>query len=380
MPVQKSAPGLFSKYGKVVVTSVATHINDEIKPGFQRVPPGITNGVARLTECGFKQYKDGKNKGEYYFYAVGAVQSPESVVVNGTAVPCQGLQTRIQESVCQTGEGDKTVTVDKHLANILQELRKLWGEGFPEFDGKDTTFYETVAAAIADAKPYFRFSTSVRKGQEYFDPKTREKKMGEDGVWENWYGNKGLENYVPEDTDNGGVADSTATTSTPSDDSVPTSNADGAEGHAEPTPANEDQPDLATLAESADGMTVEEAMTEGGPGAQLKAIALGLGISEEDFDNAPNFTTAAELITNVGESEQGPPAEKETPPAEPEKPAEPMKGETWGYTIIGKDKKKKQIEVEITAVYKKNKTVDLLNATDKKTTYKGIKWDQLIVV
>ena len=51
--VQKS--GLFEKYKGNLDKSVKAHAQDETSYGFQRLPGGINNGVAKLVECKFAQ-------------------------------------------------------------------------------------------------------------------------------------------------------------------------------------------------------------------------------------------------------------------------------------------------------------------------------------
>ena len=60
MPANTGQSGLMGKLGAQLNSAVTEHANDELTlSGFADLPPNV-NGVAKLTECKFKQVADGK--------------------------------------------------------------------------------------------------------------------------------------------------------------------------------------------------------------------------------------------------------------------------------------------------------------------------------
>lgn len=352
MPAQKGKSALMAKYGQNIDKAARAHGADETDYGRIQVPAGIANGVAKLTRCYFDTYKTGKNQGEFYFRAVGVIESPKEV--NG--VPCYGLQTSIMEAVCQTStQAGKTTTMEEHVASILNEMRKL---------GADTTGasgeqLEGIAAALEQAGPYFRFSTSVRKAQKEGDP---------DGVWENWHGVKGLEDYQPEGDAGTHVQDDTG--GSDGDESN-----DGTAADA----SDESGPDLTAMVAAA------YADETGKAGDKLKALAMEHGV-DEAFIDAPKTTwemvaekiEEATLSGDGGEANDSEQGEQEFVPALEEVykfgPTDPK---TKKPMINPRTKKPLKVEVEVVKVDKKDKTVDLKNIDDGKTVYKAVPWDAL---
>lgn len=187
MAKQEKTSTLVGKYGARLQKAVAAASEKPPETGRQGVPAGITNGIARITKCGFGQYKTGPNQGEFFFRAEGVVVEPETIIDRtGREVPVAGMVTSVMEAVCDTKVQSTGVvtTLEEHVEKIENHM-KLLGAEPGSFDGSPNSL-ESVAAAIQEAQPYFRFSTSVRKALKEDQP---------DGVWENWYGVRGLENY-----------------------------------------------------------------------------------------------------------------------------------------------------------------------------------------
>lgn len=333
MPVQKQQSPLMKKYGAKLAQAVAAHANDEPDYGFQRLPGGITGGIAQLKECGFGQVAAGKqNAGEFYFRAMGVVVSPKEF--QGQII--EGSQTSILEMVCDTkNAAGKVTTIDDHVKNIQNHLKLLGAE--------DVTDLEAAAALLQDVQPYFKFSTSLgAKSDKYPEPR----------VFENWHGIKGLENYSASDA--GGVVDNTAASMN---------------GQAHSEPSRED-----LVAAAGDGDTEAQ--------ASLKAAAMEAGHTEEAVDGAEDWGAVAEMIDNPPSAEEG----GETPDGgaepEPEKPAIPEKGLVYKYAPADpKDKtgkkRLKSREVEVTMVYPKTKKVDLIDCENRKVGYKAVSFDLL---
>ncbi len=287
---------------------------------------------------------------------------PKSVIVNGTSVPVEGLFTSIMEPVCDTTKGDGSkVSVEDHIANVQNELRKL---------GATEEMVEDVMECMAwanEAKPFIRFGTRKREAREYLDKATKKMVKGEEGVWEDWYGSKGLEDYVPP-----GAGDEVVDRNAPS--------ANGAAGHAAAgddgtrddagqAPDEGLSPDLSLeqLAEIADGDAGAEADQ-----AQdvLTAKALEMGMEQTDVDGAENWVAVVAMIEAAG-AEPDP-----EPEPEPEPPWEPTKGTVCKLQQLGKDgkpainpktkKKLPPLEVEVVTADKKKKLATVKDTTTKK--------------
>lgn len=347
MPAQKVTSGLFKKYGKALADAAKKHAADEPDYGFVSLPPGINNGIAKLARCYFEQYKSGPYQGEYYFRASGVVVTPEVVQTKDGPMRVAGLQTSIMVPCCATKKGDGTVVpMEVNVARVQNEM-KILGVADP------TALYgenlEATAAALQEAAPYFKFTTSPRR-----DMKTQEVT----GAWENWHGVKGLEDFVPPDAE--GVDDDTGEGGESGDGGEPASDEEAAEGEgtfSEFTPEEE----VAALVAKAD--EDEEAQ------ARLKELALANGWEEGEVDEAPSWAAVAKMAL----------AQKEEQAAE-ETEWEPAKGDNYKYKPVDPKTKKaaaKAVQVEVSAVDKKNRKVDLINAVDRKKVYKGISWDDL---
>lgn len=346
MPANRVQSGLVAKYGKKIGDAVKTHANDEIDYGFQRLPAGITNGVAKLTKAYFAEYKNGTNKGEFYFRAEGVVVEPESVMVNGTPMAVQGLTTSIMEPVCTTTtQANKVTTQDEHIASVMNEMKKLGGQ----FQGGGAEELEAMAAALAEAGPYFRFSTSPRA--------PRPGSNDPPGVWENWYGIKGLENYEPPQA-GGAVRDNTG------GGRAASINGKHATA-AEPEPADEyrEDGDIDSLAERAAADDKEAQV-------QLKEHAVNAGWDADEVDNADSWDDVLNMVKNPKE---GGGEEAEEPQEEQIKVGDVYKYRPAVKGPGGKETKaKKAVEAKVTAINAKAGTVDLKNLTDGKSIYKAV--------
>ncbi|MGL6095371.1 MAG: hypothetical protein ACRC7O_06185 [Fimbriiglobus sp.] len=371
MAMQTGKGKLMAKYGTALDTAVRKHGGDPTEMGRVQLPPGIVNGVAKLVKCGFDQYKTGANQGEYYFRAEGVIVTPEEMEVNGTMMPVRGLRTSIIEAVCNTTtQAQKTTTVEEHVSNILNSMRML-GADTNGCGGEDL---ERVAADLAEAGPYFRFDTSVRKALRAGDA---------DGVWENWRGY--VKDYVPPD-DADAVTDDTGAAEEPEPEPAKpaprqhsAAAASKAAAKAPPKPAN--PPAEPTVAE-----LVAEASGPDGPESDAARAALGrmaeaAGVAKE-ADAAPSWADVGDLIDAARKPKPDPKAAgagKGKKAKEPEPGPEPEAtwfavGDVLEYTQYDvktgrpltdpKTKKpRKPIEVEVTAAYE-NGTYDVKSLDD----------------
>lgn len=407
MPMKKTQSKLYAKYGKTGDAAVKRHATDPTNYSTGRVPPGLTNAVARVIDCGFGVVEAGKqNAGEHYFFARASICEPESIVHNGVVTPVRGLQTSIIEMVCQTKTkaGDVT-THDEHVESILNTMRTIMGEDYTS-DAGGIADLEELAEGIKEAQPYVRFSTSQGKvSKEYPDPRT----------WENWHGGKGLEDYTPPDVagekqdDTEEVNESKASSNGKAktsakvpaakkvttrieeseeseDDADPNADYDEAEEAGKEVEDDEsaEDVDIDDLAKKADKKDKDAIV-------RLQDLALEAGVSEERINKAKNWKAVAEMMhvleaAEKGEGREDTEEEQDEVVEEEEEtvaePAAPVKGDNaWYKPLIVKGDKKvrsaKAIECDIAAVDAKAKTVTLKNLDDGKTVYKNVAWDKL---
>ncbi len=362
MPPAKSVSPLMQKYGSKLKAASEAAATKPVQYNRVGLPAGITNGVAKLTKCGFGQVAAGKqNAGHYYFRAEGVVVEPASVIVDGHEVPVQGLHTSIMEMLCETKNADgKVTTFEEHVERISNELKKI----DPDLDTSDL---EAAAAAVNQAaqeeEVYFRFSTSM--GKKAPPPGVQPK------VFENWNGRKGLESYQPPVAD--GVEDDTDEAPAKAKAS-PTPNGK----HARKTPprAEEPEPERETpeqpFDEFGDLDSLLAAAKDGDEDAQvrLKDAAVSQGFTEDEVAEAPDWETVAKMAAGEVKAE----GEGDEAAEEPEKES------VWTYRPVDpKTKKKgKAVECEVTAVDRKSRTVTLRNLDNPKAgPYLKVSWDDL---
>lgn len=360
MAVTKVKSVLAGKYGKALDEAVKKHANDDTTYGVINLPGGITNGIAQLSKCYFKEFgaettakrADGSSaKGEYYFRAEGTVDSPSFVETTDGKIPVKGLITSVMVPLCDTKNtaGDIT-TQEEQLSRVLNIMRQLGGPDFTK--GATGGDLEALATSLEQSAPYFRFSTSAGKpSPQYPTPR----------VFENWHGGMGLENYQPDDikafNDQSGGNSTTQTSG------------------SNPQVTQKDEPrqdaivpveemtieDLMSLA-SSDADTAQEARQ------RLVQMAVDAGyeqsyvISEEvGWDDVLN------MINNPKqpEEEKQPPKKNETCKYAP--PSKKNPG-TW----------LPERECKIKDVDEKNQTVTLTDLTQKGAEYKAVAWDKLV--
>lgn len=335
---QKSS--LAGKLGTAGRKAVEAHKDDdtEFDTG-GRLPAGLEDVVCQLTKCYFAQYDKGANKGEYYFRASGVVVAPSEVTVDpngrvadkGVKKKIEGMQTSIMEAMCDTPNQKSRPTTEDHMAWVLNEMRKLGA------DTKDVSVddLEELAQSLEEEAPYFRMRTwKGEPTKQYPNPFLNE-------VWQ------GQVDFEASD------ADATQEVVDESGE-VEEQNEEATEEEG-----GEEEVDLEALGSAAD-QEDEDSM------ATLTELA-----TEHSLD--PNeYETWAELAAVLSEAMGG--GEEEAAEEEPAEEVVPEKGEVWDYV---NPKTKKKVNVEITAVFPKNKTVNAKNLEDNKSVYKAIPWDKL---
>jgi hypothetical protein len=338
-------------------TSLKSHAKDETEYGqdFTRLPGGIIGGVARLVEAKRGLYKTGKNQGEPVIQLRGVVVKPREALhtvrtfengaiktLGATMVKVEGLFTQLFLPLCTTKNKRGEITeADDNVKDACNELRKLGGDectsGLSSEEDLDALLATLKASGI-----YFRFSTSeLDPTAEYPNPM----------VFERWLGTKGVEDFSVNGTPDGtGTAPGV-------DDRTTGSKAATAAGE----PATED---LAALA--------EQANSDEDAGNRLTALAVEAGCDAEEVKSAPNWKAVVEMIEKA-QAEGG-------TSTEPAPDWEPAAGEIYSFHPYDPKTKKpsaKAVEVEVTAIQKKNKTVELKNLGNPKISYKNVKWDEL---
>lgn len=370
MPGQTAKSGLLAKYGQKLNQAVQTHNADATDYGMQRVPPGITAGIGQVIEAKFDVYKTGKSKGEYFFRMAARVIEPEFVEFKGQTIKVRGMTTSIMIPVCDTTNRDgKKTPQDEHIKDILNEMRKVMGEAYTE--NATGEHLEPLANGIIEAAPFTKFSTSVRTAMKEGDA---------DGVWENWNGNQGLEDYVP--PDEGGVTDGNLTKGTapaasgaPPNKKPPVTTATAAPAD-EPSATDADYASMALADAAAVAAGDDEAAADSAQ-QYLTERALAAGIEQNDIDN--NLASWEEVAIAIEAAEAGTAGDE---PAE----VVPEKGAAVKFQVLdakgqpmrdAKKKVAKPVDCEVTSVNAAKKTVNLKNLVTLKIV-PNVPWDQLI--
>ncbi len=328
----------------------------------QDPPPGVRNGVAQLVECGFGEFKTGNNKGQPFWRGAGVIQEPHTVIVDGQEVACAGKQTSITIAlVDRKGKDDKIIPATVALEDAVNEMRKLL---YPyEIDPKmletEKGYYD-LAAALSRQKPYFGFSTSKRDSREYIDPKTKEKKMSQPGVWQNWHGTKDVLEWTP--SANGQAMDASAL-------GEPLKDPGNVDGAVDEQPAVEDQAAVPQEDIDVSALVIASKRKDGDAQLKLKELADQCGMTTYQFDAADWDDIGAFIMVKMEEAAGG---ETALPTEEVvAEPVIPLKGEVWVATLSKPGTKKgtvirRSVKVEVLTVNVKNETVTLQDTETKK--------------
>lgn len=414
MPPQTGKSGLIAKYGAKLRQAHQAHKLDETEyDKFGDLPPGISNGVARLVLCEFKQYKEGDYAGEWFFQAAGVVLHPEEQ--DGT--PIAGLRTRIlPEPLCDTPGRKGRKTTEEHLAWIYNELRKL-GVDTASLEVEDL---EDTASALVEAEPTFRFRTWKGKATpEYPDPR----------VNHTWNGTVDWQGDDPADAQAGGTVDeggeepepeappppkppakAKPAQAIPPAPNGPSAKAPGKPQAAPPATAkpqaqppaskpakSAQQPPKAPAAapakakakapppppepeEEADAGNLEfgdlaslAALADNGDedaAEKIREAADQAGVDPVVSDAATSWAQVVEMIS--GNEAAGGEAEEDE-----QSDWEPQPSEVYLYAPTVKGKKAAPTECEVMAVDKAKQTCTLRSVRNQKTLYKAVPWGDL---
>lgn len=351
MPAQIAKSGILSKFAGKLNGALAKTKNNEVSYGIQDLPPGIVNGTAKLTECKFDLYKTGDNTGQPYFLAMGVVVSPDSVKLkDGSTVPVRGLYTRLMIGLVDGKDKDgKKVPVDGEggaMAKVVNEMKKL---GADPSELSDVSELETLAAALKQAAPTFRFSTSSGKvTPQYPNPRT----------WENW---NGVTEFHQDEDAGAGVDDQTG------EAGAEDAGDEGATDTADEATEYRDDTDLTSLGDRAEA---------GDEDAQKELVAFGkkAGLTQKQIDD--DYKTWVALATKL--AKMGDKSDDDDEGGDHEEPTVPEKGTVYGYRGVLPGKTKKQdLEVEVTKVNTKSKTADAKWTTNPNVKFDAVPWAEL---
>lgn len=389
MAMQTQQSSLLAKLGPQVNQALAAAKDEPPDMGFQRLPGGITNGIAQLTKCGFQPIAAGKqNAGQPLYRAEGVVIEPEYVTINGVPLKVRGMTTsEIEGLYASTNQKDGAVTtVSQHAVSVQNRMKLLGGE-FPQGTIGEL---EQVAIALSQAKPFFRFST--QETPEVIDPVTKKVKYAAK-VWERWLGSSGLENYAPPDAGDA-VQDNNppvnghapAATSRPlagrpaGPPAEGPSNADGAMDDAQPA-------DDWSASDDLDALVAACNVEDNGAQVRLSQLADDAGVDEGWRRlGTTSWEDIAQAITQaVADAEAA-----NDQPVDQEEPAElgPEVGKVVFYRAQDPKTKKPMVDPKTKKTLRKQQcnvvdkdlgkeTCTLAPLSNPKTKYRNVPWQQL---
>ncbi len=343
--------------------ALENHASDETDFGMERIdlPAGINRGVAKLVTGRIGQFKSGQNEGQDFVYLGGVIVSPETVmsskrIFSGGKVQnlppeemvVKGQQTGMTIPLCDTLKGDgETVTLDTHIKELLNELRKLGGEECTSEGLKTNEDLEALMTSLIEANIYFRFSTSGSKPTEQYP---------DEKVWENWFGSKDMEDYEEDEDED--VNDNTGG----ENEDIPPKKTKKAKKKVPVSKADDgDEPD------EIDFIALGKEAKEGDEAAmiELGEAAKALDIDPETIDSWVGVAEAIIAASSPGDGNGDDDDDDEAPP---------KRGEVWRFKP---PKKRKFATCEVTAVFSGKQTCNLKNLDDPTKTYKAVSWDKL---
>lgn len=396
--------GLAAKLGDAGRKAFEAHKNDDVEIGGGAECPPIPNGVARLVDIHFDEYKTGKNQGKLFCYFGATIITPKfAQLPDGSKVPAAGCRTSNTMPLCATTNAKgETTTLEANLARCQNEMKKL---GL-DLSGLTLDAWEAGAKALVESAPYFACSVSRSDPTpEFPTPRT----------WHNW--GLAIPDYNDETDPDAGVNDSTdngeATTKKAATTSTTTKPA-AVKGKkaVEEVPFGDDLDMTADKADKGD----EAAKT------WLTERARELEYTDEEIENTADWCEVAEMIRKAEknaaageEAEEDYAALAEAADGGDEEAAQ--KVQAWGdendidvndhgdkswvdfvtfvqESINGGSEAaefvpekegvyktklpgaKKETQVEVTAVFTDKKTCNVKNLDDNKS-HKGIPWSAL---
>ncbi len=367
---------------------VRDHAGAKPKVQYVDLPPGITNGIARLQRAYFSKIENGDNKGAVFFRASATVHEPTEVVHKGQKVPVYGLMTSIMITITPRKDRQGNVIPAKEaVRDIMDALTRL---GVNTTGCKSMAEIEKKAQALNQRQPFFRFSTTQSKPtKEYPNPKVRH-------VWHDACS-------APTSAANGpaaGVVDRTASRSSSPGGGGTLTAAHEEESGLEMTSHDEDYtPD--GLSVNGSPTTVEDEnlddlasqATAGDTEAQgkLEAVGMSLGLTqkqvEDDFDDWVSLVEEIRRRQQEGQA-GGDEGGDEGDGDEPEVASfEPEVGEPARLKLLDpdgtpqRDKKGKlraPVPCKVLKVNRRKKMVDLVTLDGREEMVTGVPWTSLV--
>lgn len=404
-PVKAATSSLAGKYGAKLDAAVQQHAADETTYGVIRLPAGITNGIAQVGKCYFKLFENNTRQkkadnssaaGEYFFYIEATVHAPEAVLVDGSMFPVKGFYTSKVEPICDTKDSrGNIITQEMHIAEVLNIMRQCAGEEFTH--GATINNLEELAKQLEDAAPFIWFSTSPRLAHA---DGPGVKKGDVVGVWENWNGNRGLENHVPDQpvafndqsaAGNNEVASPVVTPPPVSPAPAPRVTTPKPAPRRAPAPAPVIQPDPIPNEPEVvpyNEWTLEELLSLADSNAdtaelgqqELTDRALAVGWTQEEIAH-PDVTweQVKVMAENPKTAEEGDPGAVAGDEAAAAAAVIPKTGMTYKYAPPNSRKKGTFLalrDCKVEAVDKTNQTVQLFDLTNK-LKYQNVAWAEL---
>lgn len=340
MPMQQQNAGFAQGLGGRLAAANAACADKPIDTGMRRLPPGIRDGVARLSACYTKQYEDDKQglKGKTFFRASAVVVYP----TEHGGMKVAGMVTSQVIPLCDVpareGSQKKAVSFEENW-DAFQNLMKILGVNPPREQGSDEAagiriqqYYLAAMQALVDparvkTNPvYIRFST-----RGWTPPTAPGQPKAEEMVFETWH----------EQVKWDGRPDPAAgvVTSQPPPRSMPpgTNGVPAAPAAPSTLPpqmptlsptaiAGEVQDVVASLVEIA--MNDPEGATEDGAdaSARLEEMAIALGWTQEQTGAAPDWAAVGDMALNPP-----PQAAPATQPATQGATPTPTVGSRWMF-------------------------------------------------
>tara|TARA_R110002110_G_scaffold13929_4_gene66126 strand:+ start:2216 stop:3289 length:1074 start_codon:yes stop_codon:yes gene_type:complete len=351
MPANTSTTSLLSQISEAheEVKGEATVVG-----GSQNLPPGIDNGIAKLSSCKFALYKTGDNQGKFYFMAMGVVITPDKTK---DGIPVKGLFAKIGPlPICATKKKDGTVvSLKENLSVVYNELRKL---GIETAKLEPTDLEETVVA-LQKVAPYFRFSTTESKATPQWPART----------WQNWHGIGGLDDYDPDDIDENDNEEinSDTTVDTPKE----RVKVEVVEVEVVEVEVEEIGHDIDELLEACKAKG--DPTSRGKAQDELKQLALNLGLDEEAVDDAPSWDVVVEWMNEKTEGDSTTNEIVFTTEEEEETTFVPGVKDVVYYKPKGK---RKYWECSVTASFPKSEKCNLKDLNTQEE-YKQVEWSKL---
>lgn len=399
MASQTSGPTLGQKFGSRLTQAAAKAAKAPVRYGPESLPPGVKNGVARVTgarivtlkdDVKMKQLDGSSAAGQFQLAVDAAAVSPDAVAgPGGTPLAVKGRKLKTV-FIPLFDKGSSfwarwvafSPSVDLDFSGLVSEacnfMRMLAG---PDFD---TSNFEAAVKALDSAKPHFEFET-VEKPAGGKNPATGQPYPAQ--TMELW--GRGVK--APAKTAGSGVRDETGKA------------AAEANGHAQaPAEAEDgggvggggvggggfsefgDLESLADLADSDETAAATEGTPENDAAAKLTQYAVEHGVPEEEFSNYANWReilAAAAERAGGGEAEDEDDVVEEDAPAEEEKEWEKGDECDWVPPVKGPGGKEKPgtkaVRCKVVGLNKSKTKANVIDAKDSKKKWTDVPVDAL---